>query len=741
MTPAGQGLATHTMLTSAYRLYSRYVLAAALLVFPWLAIQSESLPANNNLETWLPAESEVRTSYQGFTQQFGAEELILVGLVNRKADDPLVEAIAARLEALDGVRHCWTPSRLAAVMSDLGVPADEIEGRLRGLTIAHDGRVTGLIAMLSEKGVQERAATVADVRRTLSYCQIGEEEILLSGAPVVVAELDRLGSTRANKRFFLSTFLISGLLLYYILRDARLAAGIVAITLWSVVATNTLVKFCGGEMNFILSALPVMVLIFTLSIAVHFLHYYRSCLGRRDPVGDALRSAIRPCFWATLTTVIGLLSLMVSEIAPVRQFGWAASIGAVVAMASALLLTPALVMICPGGLHHESAPPEWASRWGIAIIARRWPIIGATAALVIITATGIPQLHSKVDPVEFLPKGSGVVNDLLRVEKELTPAESIEAIVDFGIRDLPFTEKLRQVRQIESEIAAQPGVKHTISLATFFPSEMPDNTFAAMRILGKASAQSKAGQNDFVSAGERFWRISARVTGSPDAKFKVYQDLQKLSERHPITFTGLAPLLAHAQRIIFDGFWESFASAFLIITGVMVVSLRSFKVAMVAMLPNVAPISIVFGLMGLFDIPVDIGMMMTASIGLGIAVDGTFHFIMQYRESFRHHGQPARAARAALFKSGPPISQAALIASIGMLALTVSQFTPTVRFGLLMASLLLVALLGDLFLLPALLAVSPARKRNKATELPAGEALAPNAAARNTAKRTEAQAA
>lgn len=706
-----------------------------MLLLPWLAVQSRSLPANNDLETWLPLESEVRSAYRGFTKQFGGEELILVGLVNRGPDDPLVESVAARLERLPGIRKCWTPKRLARVMGDLGVPAEEVEGRLRGLTNGKDGRLTGIIAMLSEAGVEDRAGTVDQVRAELNYCQVGDDQMLLSGPPVIVAELDRLGGTQANRRFFLSIFLISGVLLYLLLRDARLATGIVAVTFWSVLATNTVVKLLGGEMNFILSALPVMVLVFTLSTAVHFVHYYRHCQQHRDPVGEALRKAIRPCFWAMLTTVIGLMSLMVSDIAPVRQFGWAASIGAAVSMLAALLFTPALLQLWPQALQRESSTPQWAARLGYGIIHYRRRIAALTFAVVVVTATGLPSLHSKINPVEFLPTGSTIVSDLIRVEEELTPAESIEAVVDFGIRDLPFLEKLQVVREIEREIARQPGVRHTVSLASFFPTVMPESALETMRILGRASSQ--AGQNDFVSAGERFWRISARVSGTPDEKYQIYRNLQQLSQRYPVSFTGLAPLLVHAQRIIFNGFWESFATAFLIITGVMMISLRSVKLALVAMIPNVTPISIVFGLLGWWGLPVDIGMMMTASIALGIAVDGTFHFVMAYRQGLRHDRRVVRASRRALFLTGAPILQAALIAGTGMLALACSQFTPTVRFGVLMATLLLVAVLGDLVLLPTLLALGPCRRRGRtareesprATERPLAEPSLPEATA------------
>ncbi len=150
----------------------------------------------------------------------------------------------------------------------------------------------------------------------------------------------------------------------------------------------------------------------------------------------------------------------------------------------------------------------------------------------------------------------------------------------------------------------------------------------------------------------------------------------------------------------------------------MIVALRSIKTALLAMVPNVTPLCLVFGFLGWSGVPVDIGMMMTASIALGIAVDGTFHFLLSYR---RHSEQKIRTQNSslyALFNTGKPIFEAAVIASLGMLALTQSQFAPTARFGLLMSTLLMVAVFADLVLLPALLAMNTPRQKRRSRQQP-----------------------
>jgi predicted RND superfamily exporter protein len=128
------------------------------------------------------------------------------------------------------------------------------------------------------------------------------------------------------------------------------------------------------------------------------------------------------------------------------------------------------------------------------------------------------------------------------------------------------------------------------------------------------------------------------------------------------------------------------------------------------MVPNIIPIWLVFGGLGYLGTPVDIGLMMTGSITLGISVDCTFHFLVYYREAYRNGCSSAEACRRALAHSGGPMLESTVICSVGMLALCLSSFVPTARFGSMMAAQMLASLLGDLVLLPALLCCRPGRQ-------------------------------
>ena len=707
------------MISHFYRHYSRLILWSVGLSFPVLWCVAERMPSNNDVETWLPRDTPVRLEYEEFKQDFGAEEVIVIGLRQQDVDPSLVEALAGRLDRISGIRRCWTPARMVARMKEFGVEEAEANQRLVGLVRSRTGGMIGVIAVLSDKGIKNRAETTAQVRGALEYCQFDPDRIALTGAPIIVSELDRLGSQKSNRRFFLITCAISLALLYYSFGNWGLSLAMLGVTLWGIFLNQAVLALCGGEMNFILGSLAVMVMIFTLSISIHVVSYYSSAINRGDPdpLGAAVRESLNPCLLSTLTTLLGLVSLNVSSILPVSQFGYAAAAGSIVALIVGLGVTPALLTVMPCKTQSLASFQFDFRKWGAGVGRHRNAILFWTFLLVVGSGFGLLKLKPDLNPAEFLPRNSRVLKDLIHVENNLTNIDSIEAVVDFHSEKLAFLDQLQRVREIEAKIAAHPSVHHTLSLATFFPTEMPDTTLGTARMLGLA--QSYNSNDGLIADRQRLWKISARIGHeSKRNSIEILADLQRAVAGDPVRFTGLTPLLKNAQHEIFDGFWQSFTAACLTISIVMVLSLRSVVTAVVAMVPNIIPIWLVFGGIGYLGTPVDIGMMMTGSISLGISVDCTFHFLLQYQQAYRKGKSSVEACQEALAHSGEPMLQSTMISALGMMALCLSSFTPTSRFGMLMASQMAASLLGELVLLPALLCLRPGRRSTDVVAAP-----------------------
>jgi len=169
-------------------------------------------------------------------------------------------------------------------------------------------------------------------------------------------------------------------------------------------------------------------------------------------------------------------------------------------------------------------------------------------------------------------------------------------------------------------------------------------------------------------------------------------------------YTGVVPIVYKAQRALLTSLVESTLWSFLTITPLMIFVTRSFRAGLVAMIPNVVPVIVIFGAMGWLGIPIDIGSMMTASIALGVAVDDTIHFLSWFRGDLNHYRNRNTAIVACYAKCGTPTLQAACISGLGLSVFALSTFTPTQRFGWLMLTILIAGVVAELILLPAILA-------------------------------------
>ena len=702
------------MISSFYQRYSLYIIGAFLLSLAVIHPLAESIPPNNDTETWLADNNQAQALYEEFRYHFGAEEVILITLDRTKYDPQFIEALSGRLEGLDEIRTVWSPSRFESLMRGFGVEDEQIPGRLKQVAVSKDGKLAGIAALLTPLGVKDRTATMSRVTSVLEYCHLKPGDVHLAGGPVVIAELDRLGGKEANQSYFIITILICHGVLWLTLRQFVPALLILASTIWAFQLTLAIVNLCGGEMNFILDSLPVLVMVFSMAIAIHYLYHFAGVMHEEQPVTAALRGVSWPCFLAMATTGIGLASLLTSDIPPVRQFGVATAGGTIAALIAGLGITPAVLTIFPPVKYERKCWARWFASLGDWLQPRRKPVAALVSAGVLGCACGLVWFEAEFQPLKFFPETSKVLRDNNTLREQMANTDSVEVVVEFDDHHLAETQRVEIIREIETALEALDHVPVVLSATSWLPDPMPQGFSTELVKMREHSASS-----DFVADGGHIWRLSARISPDEQATQQdIFHQVQKRADaaasQHDVSIfcTGIAPLVEQAQQNIFWGFWKSVMMACGLITIIMMACLKSVRAGIVAMFPNVTPILVVFGLLGWFGVPTDIGTMMTGSIALGIAVDGTFHFLTRYRRIYGETQDTAQATREALIETGPPIVQATLVTGLGMLALTLSNFVPTSRFGLLMAASLGVALIGDLILLPCLLFLRPDKRES-----------------------------
>jgi predicted RND superfamily exporter protein len=279
------------------------------------------------------------------------------------------------------------------------------------------------------------------------------------------------------------------------------------------------------------------------------------------------------------------------------------------------------------------------------------------------------------------------------------------------------------------ELRQTENVDAVVSVLNFLPN-LPPKTGGGINAVSQRAAiegwinrhQEQLRDLRFFNRAEKgndsgcYWRISLRVSTQKKLDYAVMiADVEKrietVRQQHNsanienvrFDVTGGVPLVFRAQEMLLWDLIYSFMTAFGLIALTMMIVLRGIVRGLLAMVPNIFPCVIVFGILGLCDIPVDMGSMMTASVALGISVDGTLHLLTWMKIALRRGLTRNEAVFYALRLCSTALFQTTIICGVGMLVFGLSDFVPVSRFALLLFFILMISLVGTIVALPAIL--------------------------------------
>lgn len=629
------------------------------------------------------------------------------------------------------------------------------------------GSPVALAISLSDAGMAERKKTFRELKQIAADVGIPENAIHMGGGPVAGAALNE-GVLKAiwdveqpvylphRRSVVLVSWLVGVILAFWLLRSVRLAALVLGISYFTTLVATSFVPLSGGSMNMVLVVMPTLLLVTTLSGAIHLANYWKHAAHRdsASAVVTAVKMARSPCIWASLTTAIGLASLVTSSLKPVRDFGLYSALGTLISLAAILYGLPALLQLWPS---HAPRPKDddtagWRS-FGAWIVLRARPIMAASFLFSTASIYGLVYFRTETKVIRYFSDEADIVADYRFIEQNLAGVLPVDIIVRFDTAaqdEHKFLERQEMVRTIATGIRGLPDVSGAISLADFLPSAAAPPADANMRQRAAFAATSRATEervkhdtegraraflaqaderSEFNAPGDELWRITAQAAimsnlhygtltrqidevcqstlrgtaGHSDEKFRASGTAVAYHPGGSHVVTGMVPLFLATQEELLNSLLNSFLLAFVTIAVVLMCLLRHPVAGILAMVPNILPIGAVFGLIAWAGLAVDIGTIVTASIALGIAVDGTLHLVTWFRLNIRDGKQRTAAVVDAMAHCGPAMWQTSLVVGLGLLVLYPSELVLISRFGWLMASLIGAALVADLVLTPALL--------------------------------------
>ena len=705
----------------------------------------------NNPKTWVPIDFDARMQLMRFGYWFNEIDTVIVSWHDCTVDDPRLEQLARALtdpgdanyrprcrDLFSRASTGYTALR-ELMDSPLELSRQQAIARLTGSLVGPDGRNSCAVVELSRLGDRRRTEALELLQEIArDACQLDPAELRLGGTPVDGVTIDR-HSIGSAKTLSLPCNLLVLIVCLVCLRSWVYTLVVFAIAVLGQVFSLALVHLAGQPMNAILIVIPPLAMVLTVSAGVHLVNYYHEAVRLQGVEGAASRAITNgrlPCLLAAATTVIGLLSLLVSDILPIRMFGAFAALTIVMAISLLFLMLPGAMYRWPVANTHGAA--GWI---GVGVTQGIEKAIDALATFVcryrntvaicclsamLVAGCGLVALKTSINVRSLFLPDSRIVKDYRWLEERIGPMVPMEVVVRFSNAcPLEQLERFRVIRDVHKAIEKIDGVGGIISAATFFPELVNDDQTPSTQEAQGMEQQVRQflprfAQLHYVHAEPeaQYWRVRTRAAALQDIDYGLFQE--RLREKvEPIVdsiraevgygsirtiYTGAMPLAYDIQRELLRNLLASFVTALIIITAVIMLVLRSIRGGLIAMLANVFPTITLFGLISLLKIPVDIGSVMTASVALGIAVDDTFHFLTWFRREHALCRDRWEAIRRAYRHCARAMVQTTLICGLGLFVYNFSTFVPTQKFSWMMITLLLAALVGDLLLLPALIA-------------------------------------
>ncbi|NOZ40240.1 MAG: MMPL family transporter [Planctomycetes bacterium] len=655
------------------------------------------LRTDNSIESWLGDSDPAVKAYQQFSKEFNANELLIVAFDHCTYDDPRLELLANRLEQHDAILRCLTAHRLAEMMEIWGI--ENTSPPLLG----KKPDFSGLFAEVQTDPTTDRKALLRYVRRASESVGFDTAETHLGGPTSVNVALDE--AAEASMRQLMP--IVIGVSLFFLgwsLRDWRLVLMLIFCSGMTVLLTLAMMSAYGAKLNLIGIAIPPMLLVLSLSFGLHLIHHWRLAPNAEFAASYAVSKTFRPTLLAASTTAIGCASLVTSQFAPVRAFGVWAAVGTLVAVAVTYLFAP--VYLSSDRRHsNQIQHATWAGLMVQQLPARS--VFAVWCLLTIVACVGLQRLTCESDALKFLPQSAKLTQDYELIERRLTGLLNIEAIVEFS-SEVPLADRIRHFRDYAAALRKHSDVEDVFDFLTFFP-QSDEETADILREL-KSQRRLAPMLRTRLNKNQTRWRLTANVASTAGQRLgAIVNELpQAIESKMKVTYTGVVPLILAAQHEIFAGLGRSLLAASAVLWVLLTLAFRSPRTAFLLLLLNISPVLIVFGLLGWLGHPVNIATLTTATVALGVALDDTLHFVAHFQSETSR--QPSRCRRdiAALTaeKCFRPMMQTTLVASLGLGTLAFSSFVPIAEFGVLLSALLIVALLGDLILLPALLSTA-----------------------------------
>lgn len=605
--------------------------------------------------------------------------------------------------------------------------------------------------LLSARAAKREAGTIAAVRIVRdSYA--GDATLYLGGVPMVRA--DMIAFVKADMLAFAGVIvLLLAAVLYAFFRRLRWVFIPLCSTAVALLITLGALAALGQPATAVSSSLVALVSIVTISFCIHLITRYRELFAEPGDIKQCdlayatMRSKLAPCVYTGATTAVAFASLSTSGIIPVVDFGWMMVLGIAVSLAVTYSFFASVLVLLPKNESCESVTATPAITVFFAKLStqyRSW-VLGASVVVLVGAVIGLQQLNLGNRVVEYFRADTEIRQGLDFIDRELGGTVPIDIVVSFppfeeAVQDDHFDdfgdefadessnlfsqrywftpEKIAQLDQLQRYLDARPELGKSVSVASLervaraFVGDRPLTYLELTAALGSMpEAIRESLINPYASPAAGQLRISSRLheTGPNYDLDGLINDIRAYAvedvgiAEDAIRITGIGVLFNSMLELLLKSQLSTLAFVIGATFVMFALLLRSVSMALLGLLPNIMAAMTILAFMGYAGVPLDLMTITIAAIVIGIGVDDAIHYLHRFREEIDAGKDASQAVLATHGSIGKALYFTTLVVVIGFSVLLFSRFVPTIFFGWLTALAMVLALIANLVVLPALL--------------------------------------
>ncbi|MEN8190955.1 MAG: MMPL family transporter, partial [Thermodesulfobacteriota bacterium] len=601
---------------------------------------------------------------------------------------------------------------------------------------------------------QENAKMVRVAQEIAGEFNGPDFQILTAGSPVVTHTVKQL-MMADMKRFLRLAVLTIGICLFFMFRRVSgvvLPLLVVALTLTSTLGVMAKLGIFFKTPTIIL---PSFLLAVGVGASIHVLSLVYQYLRRDDNKNEAIVHAYSHSGFAivmtSLTTAAGLASFASADVAPIADLGLFSAVGVLLSLFYTIVLLPALLAIIPLKRKAKAEKDDTSTPFDrlidrVADLTTSRPklILSVAAVGTLIALAGLPRLQFSHNLLSWLPEDLPVRTATESIDHNLRGSVALEVVLDTGKenglydRDLllainTLTHDLEEFKQddlfVGKVIAVTTILKEIHQALNENRPEMyaiPDNGALIPQEFLLFENSGSDDLQDFVDSRFQQARITIKVPWRDSLTYvpfihemeqrfnAAFADLAEAGKPVAVSTTGIMSLFARILHATMYSAAQSYGIALVVISLMMILLIGNLRLGLISMIPNLGPILMVMGIMGWFAIPLDMFTMMVASVAIGLAVDDTVHFVYNFKRYYTESGDVRDAVGHTLHTAGRAMLTTSIVLSIGFFIFMFASMNNVFYFGMLVGMAIILALIGDFFLAPALMALTADKMLKKA---------------------------